>query len=69
MIAALALTIVVFAIDLIQEIKPQTTFLEKFDSKPLWIQWPLLILLIVAVIWFGFYGSGLPHYDFGYIQF
>lgn len=69
MIAALALSIVVFVIDLIQEIKPQTTFLEKFDSKPLWIQWPLLILLIVAVIWFGFYGSGLPHYDFGYIQF
>ena len=69
MIAALAMTIVVFVIDLIQEIKPQTTFLEKFDSKPIYVQWPLLILLCVCVVWFGFYGSGLPHYDFGYIQF
>ena len=69
MIAALLFTIVVFVVDLIQEIKPQTTFLQKFDSKPLWLQWSLLILLAVCVIWFGFYGSGLPHYDFGYIQF
>lgn len=69
MIAALALAVVVFVIDLIQEKKPETTFLQKFDSKPLWLQWSLLILLIVCVVWFGFYGSGLPHYDFGYIQF
>ncbi len=69
MIASLCLTLVVFAIDLIQEIKPNTTFLQKFDAKPLWVQWPLLILMIVCIVWFGFYGSGLPHYDFGYIQF
>lgn len=69
MIAAMAGAIIVFVIDLIQEIKPQTTFLQKFDSKPLYVQWPLLILLIIIVIWFGFYGSGLPHYEFGYTQF
>lgn len=68
-IAALVPTLAVLIIDLIQEIKPKTTFLQKFDSKPLALQWFRLILRIICVVWFGFYGSGLPHYDFGYIQF
>lgn len=69
MIVALLGFVIVLVIDIIQEAKPETTFLQKFDSKPLYVQWPLLILLTLMVIWFGFYGSGLPHYDFGYIQF
>lgn len=69
MIAALACSIPVLVIDIIQEKNPQTTFLDKFDSKPLALQWALLVLMGVCIIWFGFYGSGLPHFDFGYIQF
>lgn len=69
MIAALFGALIVFTVDLIQEIKPQTTFLEKLNKKPLFVQWPLLIALFLIVVWLGFYGSGLPHYDFGYIQF
>ncbi len=68
-IAALALSLAVLIVDIIQEKKPDTSLLAKLNRKPLALQWSLLILLVVSVVWFGFYGSGLPHYDFGYIQF
>lgn len=68
-IAAIVCSLPVLIIDLIQEKKPETTFLEKFDKKPLALQWALLALMGICIIWFGFYGSGLPHFDFGYIQF
>ena len=69
MIFASVMGVVVLVVDIVQELKPNTSFLSKFNSKPLYVQWPLLVLLLVFVIWFGFYGSGLPHYSFGYIQF
>lgn len=59
----------VLIIDILQEAKPNTTFLEKFDSLKLYFQWPLLILCGIAIVWWGFYGTGLPHFAFGYTQF
>lgn len=69
MIVAILGAVIVFVVDIIQECKPQTSFLEKLNATPIYVQWPLLIGLLLIVIWFGFYGSGLPHYGFGYIQF
>ena len=69
MIFASVMGSIVLAVDITQELKPNTSFLSKFNARPLYVQWPLLVLLLVFVIWFGFYGSGLPHYSFGYIQF
>ena len=69
MIFASVMMFVVLVVDIVQERHPETSFLAKFNAKPIYVQWPLLILLGVCIIWFGFYGSGLPHYDFGYIQF
>ena len=70
MIVALFCFLGVIAVDLIEEyyLKGEL-LLEHFYKKPLYLKWPLLILLIIAIVWFGYYGSGLPHYEFGYIQF
>lgn len=59
----------IFAADLIQEIRPNTTLLEKFNKMPIYARWSILIVGIVLVIWFGWYGTGLPHFSFGYTQF
>ena len=59
----------VLVIDIIQEINPSTPFLEKFAKRPIWLRWSLIIIMVVIVVWFGYYGSGLPKYEFGYVQF
>ena len=59
----------ILVIDIIQEIRPTTSFLEKFNKTPIVLRWSLLIVMIVLVVWFGWYGSGLPRYEFGYVQF
>ena len=66
---ALVCSVSVFVVDLIQERKPQTTFLQKTKKLPLFVQWSLLILLIVCIVWFGYYGQGLPKFEFGYVGF
>lgn len=66
---ALVGLIPVIVIDIIQEINPSTPFLEKFNKRPIWLRWSLIILMVLFVIWFGYYGSGLPKYEFGYVQF
>ena len=37
--------------------------------KPLYIRWPLIILLIVIVLIFGCYGTDFEAADFVYTQF
>lgn len=59
----------IFIVDLIQEIWPKTSFLSKFNRLPIYVRWPIMIALIVVIVWFGWYGNGLPHFDFGYTQF
>ena len=59
----------ILVVDLIQEIWPKTTFLSKFNRLPIYVRWPLMIALVVLIVWFGWYGKGLPHFDFGYTQF
>ena len=56
----------IFIVDLIQEIWPKTSFLSKFNRLPIYVRWPIMIALIVVIVWFGWYGNGLPHFDFGY---
>ena len=69
LIIALVCSVVVLVVDLIQEAKPQTTFIEKTKKKPYVFQWALFIGLIVLVVWFGYYGQGLPKFEFGYVGF
>lgn len=59
----------ILAIDIIQEVRPETSFVNKFSTLKRYIQYPILIALGIATIWWGFYGSGLPHFAFGYTQF
>jgi D-alanyl-lipoteichoic acid acyltransferase DltB (MBOAT superfamily) len=68
-IVAVVLSIAVLVVDIIQERHPTTTFLDKLRKIPLWVQWTLFILLIVCIVWFGYYGSGLPKFEFGYVVF
>lgn len=70
MIAAIASFIAVVVVDLIEEFHLKgELLLPYFYKKPIYVKWPLLIALLVIIIWFGYYGSGLPHYEFGYVQF
>ena len=70
MIAACASFIAVIVVDLIEEFKLKgELLLPYFNKKPIYVRWPLLIALVVIIIWFGYYGSGLPHFEFGYVQF
>ena len=68
-VLVLVLSIIVLVVDLIQEKYPETTFIDKLNKKPLAFRWFLYISLIVAIIWFGYYGGGLPSFEFGYVQF
>lgn len=68
-VIALLCSVPVLVVDLIQERYPETTFIEKTKKKPLAVQWILWILLIVCIVWFGYYGSGLPKFEFGYMRF
>ena len=68
LIALLASFIVLF-VDIVQEKYPETTFIEKTKKLPLMVQWLIFIFLIVCIVWFGYYGSGLPRFEFGYMRF
>ena len=68
-IAAIVSSIPVLVIDLIQEAKPETSFREKLKKKPVVFRFALYLLLLIFVVWFGYYGSGLPRFEFGYTQF
>lgn len=59
----------VIIIDSIQERHPETTFLEKFNKWHIALRWSLMAIVFIMIIWFGYYGSGLPHFEFGYVQF
>lgn len=59
----------VLVIDVIQERNPNVPFLEKFNKKHIVLRWSLLIVMVLFIVWFGYYGSGLPKYEFGYVQF
>ena len=70
MIVALVCFIAVVVVDLIEEFKLKgELLLPYFYKKPLYVRWPLLLALLVIIIWFGYYGSGLQHFEFGYAQF
>ncbi|MBO7508234.1 MAG: MBOAT family protein [Clostridia bacterium] len=69
LVVALVMSIAVLVVDIIQEKRPETTFIQKTKNAPLWVQWLMLGLLIVAIVWFGYYGEGLPKFQFGYMGF
>lgn len=62
-------SVIVLVVDLIQEVFNKTTMLQKFNKLHLSLQWVILIVLVVMVVWFGYYGSGLPKFEFGYMRF
>ena len=68
-IFAILFSIIVLVKDIIQECHPESTMLERFNKKPIVYRWIMMLILVVAIIWFGWYGSGLPHFAFGYTQF
>ena len=68
-IAALVGFIPIIVIDIIQERHPDTSFLSKFNKKHIVLRWSLMIVMVLFIVWWGFYGSGLPHFEFGYTQF
>ena len=68
-IFAMVAFIPVLVIDIIQERNPSVPFLDKFTKKPLVLRWSLIIVMVLFIIWTGYYGSGLPKYEFGYVQF
>lgn len=65
----LSASIIVLIVDLIQEIHPETSFIDKTKKWELIFQWAAFIGLIVCIVWFGYYGSGLPRFEFGYMRF
>lgn len=69
MVLVLLLSIIVLVVDIIQERHPETSFIDKLNRKPIVLRWGLYIGLVVAIIWFGYYGGGLPVFEFGYVQF
>lgn len=68
-IAAMVALIPVIVIDIIQEINPSVPFLQKFNKLNIVLKWSLLIVMVLFTVWFGYYGSGLPKFAFGYVQF
>lgn len=68
-VIVLTCSLVVLIVDIIQEKHPQTTFIAKTKKCPLFVQWGMFIALIVCIVWFGYYGSGLPRFEFGYMRF
>ena len=69
LITAMILSLIVFVVDLIQEKNPETTFRQKLKKLPLALEWALLLCLVIFIVWFGYYGQGLPKYEFGYMGF
>ena len=69
LITAMILSLIVLVVDLIQEKNPETTFRQKLKKLPLALEWALLLCLVIFIVWFGYYGQGLPKYEFGYMGF
>lgn len=59
----------VLAVDIIQEVRPNTSFIDKMNTTPTWFRWVCYLALIVIIVAMGYYGSGLPRFEFGYVQF
>lgn len=68
-ITAIVGFIPVLVVDIIQERRPDTPFLTKFNKMHITLRWSLIIIMVLFIVWFGFYGSGLPRFEFGYTQF
>ena len=62
--AALLLLLIV---DLLSERKKDLS--GHLARKPLYVRWPLILLLIMAVLVFGCYGTDFEAADFVYTQF
>ena len=65
----LLLSPIVLVVDIIQEKHPETTFRQKLQKKNVVLRYGVYLALIVAIIWAGYYGEGLPVFEFGYVQF
>ena len=68
-ITAMVGFIPVLVIDIIQERNPNVPFLDKFNKMHIVLRWSLIIVMVLFIVWFGYYGNGLPKYEFGYVQF
>lgn len=59
--------IVMVIVDLIAEKKPDLC--DRLAGARIWIRWPVLLLMLVSVLVFGFYGQGFDSSAFLYTQF
>jgi len=66
---AFGLFVFVLVVDIIQECRPKTTIFEKVSRWYLGWRWMLYIGVIFAIILFGWFGEGLPTFQFGYVQY
>ncbi|MBQ7499362.1 MAG: MBOAT family protein [Clostridia bacterium] len=65
-LAAVGLFIVILAIvDIIAQKKP----LLKSISEKFWIRWIIYLILVLAIFFFGYYGSGFEPQDFIYFKY
>lgn len=69
LIVAIVAFIPVLVVDIMQERRPDVPFLDKFNKMHISLRWTLVIIMVLFIIWFGYYGSGLPKFEFGYVQF
>ncbi|MCM1195304.1 MAG: hypothetical protein NC099_02740 [Corallococcus sp.] len=60
---------IVLVVDIIQERRPDNSFCDKLAKRRLPVRWSMYLLLIAVIIVFGFYGTGLPVVEFGYVHF
>lgn len=54
-------------VDILGEIKDDLG--EKLAAGPVWLRWPVLLFLLLAVMIFGIYGPELDSTAFLYTQF
>lgn len=66
---ALIGTVIMFAVDLFKEFKPNISIRDKVASSSLFISWPIYILMILSIVLFGAYGVSYTPADFIYMQF
>lgn len=68
-IVALICTLIVLAVDLYKEFKPNISIRDSITTRGIWLSWPIYIGLIIIIVIFGSYGISYNTADFIYMQF